>query len=468
MGEGSTRTARELLEELFRAAVVAADPREATLAALRRSPPSLPARVHVVAIGKAAEAMAASALAWLAEQGRAPSGGLVVGVNDAMRPPQERGDAPSARLVRLAGDHPVPGSRSRAAADALATVAARVHADDLVLVLLSGGTSALVGAPIAGVAPDELARCTARLLGSGAPIGVVNAVRKRFARWGAGRLAVALAPAAVHCLAVSDVAGDDPADIGSGPCVPDPLSATELLRLLHQRALTELLPPSCRAHLDAVRAGVAPETPKPDDPAFARVSVDVILDNAAARRGVLRRARELGVDAEERLPELEGEARVAGERVATEALQCARRQSLSRHRLLVWGGETTVTLPPDAPAGGRCQELALAAALALHQARLRTAWVPVTLLAAGTDGRDGPTDAAGAVVDADVVDALQRTGIDARRALADHDAHRALDRVGALLRTGATGTNVRDVVLALLEPMPSAGTPLAGSGLVHF
>jgi glycerate-2-kinase len=344
------------------------------------------------------------------------------------------------------GDHPEPGAGSRSAAEALARAAADAGPRDEAWVLLSGGTTSLLGAPIDGVSAADLATLYAVLLGSGLDISAINQIRKRFSRWGGGRLAAALAPARVRVFVVSDVIGDDLASIGSGPCVPDPARARDVRRALDSAGLSARVPPALLALLSDVEAGRAPETPKPHDPAFAKVETRLIASNRLALDAAAARAVALGLSAEIVQAPLAGEAASAGRELATTLLSYARASAGQPRRCVIWGGETTVTLGADPPGlGGRSQELALAAAEVLARAGDDR----VALLAAGTDGRDGPTDAAGAVVDGNTWEAVRRGGRDPARDLAAHDAYRALDAAGALLRPGLTGTNVMDVVIGL-------------------
>jgi len=298
----------------------------------------------------------------------------------------------------------------------------------------------------------------------------MNAIRKRIARWGAGRLAIALAgrgAARVRCLIVSDVLGDDPAFIASGPCVGDELTARDVLARIDDEGLDAFVPEPVRAWLHDVVWGRASETPRPDDPRLARVSCEVVLGNRAAILAVGDRAAELGLAPIKVVATpLDDDAAFTGERLVDELIRfreapplretetlvtrLSAERSLRRLACMVWGGETTVRLGAgSAPPGGRCQELALSAALALDEAGERGEGI--TLLAAGTDGRDGPTDAAGAVVDARSWSAIRAAGRDPERDLVEHDSHRALDAIGALLRVPPTGTNVGDVVIGLVE-----------------
>jgi hydroxypyruvate reductase len=313
-------------------------------------------------------------------------------------------------------------------------------------VLLSGGTTSLIGAPEPGITAAELASIYSLLLGSGLDITQMNQIRKRFSRWGAGKLARALAPARVRVYIVSDVIGDDLGSIGSGPCAPDPTTATEIRQLLEGAGLWRRIPESARALVLATEAGERAETPKPQDAVFRNVSPEVIASNRLAVEAAAARARELGLAARVADTQMAGEARSAGSRIVAALLeQCRLEAPARRPSCVIWGGETTVTLG-DGPTGlgGRCQELALAAAGALEGVG-----DGVTLLAAGTDGRDGPTDAAGAIVDGRTWRAITRAGRNPERDLAAHDAYHSLNAAGALLRPGLTGTNVMDVVIGV-------------------
>lgn len=422
---------RALALALYEAAVAAADPAQVVLeglAAHATTLETLATRPHwIIAVGKAAPAMAEAARAWCADERRPLAGGLVIGadpnVGDRVEP-----------MHHLAGDHPVPGPRSLAAAAALDRLTQRIAPDDVVLVLVSGGTSALIGAPIEGIRAVDLAALHALLLGAGVPIGRINAVRKRFSRWGAGRLAVALRHAQIIPILLADVPNEDPAMIGSGPVSPDPLTAAQIERVLREAGIATRLPLSIASTLGAMRADAARETPKPDDPAFSAVAEPVVRGNALALAGAAAAARERGWDVIAAPAPLHGDAASAGHLVA----HLARRAAPGT--VLLWGGETSVRLPEPHGLGGRCQQLALAAAEEFAESK-----VPVTLLAAGTDGRDGPTDAAGAIVD----EGTPLTPTTLRDALRRCDAHPVLAAAGALLPARVTGTNVMDLVVAI-------------------
>jgi hydroxypyruvate reductase len=429
---------RAFLEELYAAGVAAAAPGPALERALSNVVTAGP--VRLLALGKAALPMAEAAIAVLAGRGLEPAGGLIVSPTDAPSPD------PALRVVP--GDHPEPGGRSRVAARALAEETARTAPDDEVWVLLSGGATSLLGAPIDGVRPRDLTALYTLLLGSGLDIAAMNRIRKRFSRWGGGRLAAALAPAHVRVFIVSDVIADDLASIASGPCVPDPSRAAEVRAALDAAGLTPRVPPGLLALLDDVVTGRAAETPKPGDPVFERVETTLIVSNRLALEAIATRAARHEIAAEIAAEPLAGEAAVVGRDVAARLISYARGSDMQRPRCVIWGGETTVTLSSGASGlGGRSQELALAAARTL--AGDGEAAARVSLVAAGTDGRDGPTDAAGAFVDRGTWDAIRRAGRDPAHDLSTHDAYHALDAAGALLKPGLTGTNVMDVVIGL-------------------
>jgi glycerate 2-kinase len=434
---------RSLLADLYWAAVKAVAPGPALRVALEAEPSPPAQRVHLLALGKAASPMAAEAVAVLRRMGRRPAGGLLV-VPEATA-------CPDPSLPVVVGDHPVPGEGSFAASDRLAEAIQSVRAGDEVWVLLSGGASSLIAAPLPGISRRDLLELFRLLLGSGLDISAMNRVRKRFTRWGGGRLGTALAHSIVKNFTISDVINDDLASIGSGPCVADPTTAGELIEFLIQHEMWEPLSPALQAHLLGVRAGQAAETPKPGNPALERIATKIIASNRLAVEAACRQARLLGTSATIVNAALDGEAAVRGREIAdrlcsnhASAPGMTQGSGMYNHSLFVWGGETTVTLPADAGLGGRNQELALAAAKRLHDI------AGPMLLSAGTDGRDGPTDAAGAYADGSTWRRIREAGRDPDRDLARHDSHAALEAAGDLFRTGLTGTNVMDLVLGFV------------------
>jgi hydroxypyruvate reductase len=432
---------RALLSTLYEAAVAAVAPASLVSAALTDLDARHDQRFWVFGFGKAAPAMAQGAVAALRRSLYTMAGGVVVGA--------EPSKSPFSTIRSTQGDHPLPGAGSFAAAQLIGDAVSAVRGDDAAVVLVSGGTTSLVAAPVRGAEQRDIERLFVQLMDAGLEIGVMNAVRKRFLRWGAGRLAVALAPARTRVLLLSDVPGDAPADIGSGPCAPDEWRARDLVAILEDARLLDELPGSLREYLSSVFRGLSPDTPKAGHPAFAHVSTRVVGSNTLALDGALSRAKHLGVPAERGTFALSGEASACGERIALVLLE---RASSGRTGCVMWGGETTVQLRDASVAqgtGGRCQELALAAGRTLASAG--DAARRVTLLAAGTDGRDGPTDAAGAFADAALWQRITDAGVDPGAALARHRSFAALDAGGALLRRGPTGTNVMDVVIAVVE-----------------
>ena len=419
--------------DIYRAAIDAVEPASAVHRALAFTTVPEGARVFLIALGKAAPAMARAAVEHLRSTGEEPAGGIVIAHTESERP--------HPRVEALVGDHPVPGARSAEAADRVGDLVRQVAPTDVVWVLLSGGTSSLIGAPVATLTTRELGALNELLLGAGLAIGEINLIRKRVSRWAAGRLAAALEPATVRVFAISDVPDDDVTAIGSGPLAPDPTRPEDIAAMLHRAGLWTRLPPAVRdlfGRDDVVR------TPGAGSPVFRHVTTTVIASNGTAVRAALARAKELGYRADQAGTPLETEAALAGQSLARELLDVAH----GGRWCLVRGGEPVVTLSgsPNGQ-GGRAQELALSAARRLAGAQDTPR--ALALLAAGTDGRDGPTDAAGAIVTPDTWDAVVRAGRDPERDLAAHDAYHALDAAGALLRTGPTGTNVMDVVILL-------------------
>ena len=372
----------------------------------------------------------------LSERRRRLGGGIIVGPT--------AGNSLNSALEYHQGEHPEPGTGSLKAADALGRTAVQVPDDAEVWVLLSGGTSSLIAAPEPGITPAELATLYRLLLHSGLDIRAMNTIRKRFSRWGGGKLARVLSPAQVRVYAVSDVIGDDLSAIGSGPCTPDPATALEVRLLLERAGLWRRVPASIRRLVIASEDGSMPETPKPGDPLFARVTTEVVASNRLALDAAARRAVDSGLSATVMDAPIAGEAAAVGAELADKLLRAQASGDSSRPSCIIWGGETTVTLGDGPGSGGRCQELALAAARVLDGGPEGMA-----LLAAGTDGRDGPTDAAGAIVDGGTWSSIKAGGRDPAYDLATHNAYPALEAAGALLRTGHTGTNVMDLIVGL-------------------
>lgn len=426
------------MTSFYDAAVAAADPGAATARAVDALKIDRGQRIWLFAFGRAAHPMAAAAATSLLRSLHSIVGGLVVAPEIAA--------SPYPTVIAMKGDHPVPGRNSFAAAAKIAEITPGRRGTDSAIVLLSGGASSLIGAPLRGMNDADLSLLYELLLGSGLDIASMNVVRKRFSRWGAGRLALALAPAATHCLVVSDVQDDDLSVIGSGPCSPDAANVEDVTNILKRANLLARIPQTHRDYLNGVARGTIPDTPTRNHPAFAHVTSRVVASNRVALDAACAAARDAGLEAEAGSSRLSGDAARAGESIARHLL--AARAAGVRGRCHVWAGETTVaTGGASHTAGGRCQELALAAARVLAAAGENGEGVAI--LAAGTDGRDGATDAAGAIVDGGTWAAISEHG-DAAQMLATHQSNAALRFAHALLPRRATGTNVNDLVLGLV------------------
>ncbi len=418
--------ARAELEALFAAALAAVDVRRAVREAAATLPTDRP--WVVIAIGKAAAAMAGALEGVAGPRLRA---GLVV--------TKHGHGLPLATLAVREAGHPVPDRGSLDAGAAVLACARASRPEDLLVVLLSGGASALAVAPRPGLTLDDLARTGQLLLGCGASIDEMNAVRKHLSGLAGGGLAREARAGRVVLLAVSDVPGDRLDVIGSGPCCGDPTRFRDALDVVERHAIGAELPRAVVGLLRAGAEGRLPETLAPGAPELDRVESRILLRNADALAGAAREARARGLAVREAPSRLAGEARALAAALVEEARTFAH-TCRARSAVLVAGGETTVRLRGSGT-GGRNQELALAAALALDGSE------DVSVLAAGTDGTDGPTDAAGAFADGATRARAAARGADAVAALAENDAYHFFAREGGLLRTGPTHTNVMDVAL---------------------
>jgi len=437
MGQSGRAAARAVWE----AALAAGDVDPIVRGALRRYGTTITAgplaldlrrvrRVVVLGAGKASAAMARVLEDILGDR---IAGGLVV-VKDGYRRPT--------KTIRIAeASHPVPDERGRAAAGELLRLAESAGADDLVIFLVSGGGSALLPAPVPPITLAEKREITRLLLGAGADIGELNCVRKHLSLLKGGQLARAAAPAQILTLALSDVIGNPVDVIGSGPTAPDPSTFAQALEILDRFRLRERAPRSVVERLEAGARGEVPETPKPDDPLFARVTNVVIGDNALVVEAARARATELGYEPVVLTRSLSGEARDTAREFV------ARGRALTAPACLIAGGETTVTVRGGG-AGGRCQEFALAAAIELAGSG------NLTVLAAGTDGTDGPTDAAGAIADGGTVSRAAALRLDAQSFLEANDSYSFFGELRDLVVTGPTATNLLDVYLLVADPLP--------------
>jgi glycerate 2-kinase len=464
---------RAIATELQQAALAAVEPAAAVRRHVRREGDTLIVagrrydlsgyeRVFVIGGGKAAVPMASAVADILGE--RLTEGVLVTKYGHARYP------VPGIQI--LEAGHPVPDQNAVRGAQALVDLARRAGERDLVICLISGGGSALLTLPVPGLTLADLQALTDALLHVGATINEMNTVRKHWSRIKGGNLARLVAPATLVTLVLSDVVGDPLDVIASGPTVPDTTSVADAQAVLARYGIQSLDARSIEAELvlgvsrsamsaDARSmpasplagrdvAGILRETPKPGDPAFGRVQHVVVGSNRLAACAAVERARELGFNALLLSTYVEGEAReVARVAAALAKGACAHGDPLPPPACLVWGGETTVTVRGQGK-GGRNQELALAAALALE------GWPGVLVMALATDGTDGPTDGAGAVVTGQTVARARAMGLDPWSALEDNDSYPFFDALGDLLRTGPTGTNVNDLLFVLIGETPNA------------
>jgi hydroxypyruvate reductase len=349
------------------------------------------------------------------------------------------------RRIRLNEcSHPVPDDAGVRGATEIGQMAADATGDDLVVCLISGGASALLPLPAPGISLEEKQAVTGLLLACGADIHEINTVRKHISAIKGGRLAALAFPATVLSLILSDVVGDDLDVIGSGLTAPDRTTSADAIAVIAKYNLLDRIPPAIRGHL----LSPASETPKPSDPAFERTHNLIIGSNGIALDAAAREAKALGYRTMILSSSIAGETRdVAGVHAAIAREIAARGRPVQTPACILSGGETTVTIRGNGK-GGRNQEFALAAAPGI-------AGLPRTLIfSAGTDGTDGPTDAAGAVCDGDTIHRASKHHLDDRAHLADNDSYTFFDSLGDLIRTGPTGTNVMDIRIILAGKAP--------------
>ncbi|MCX6100023.1 MAG: DUF4147 domain-containing protein [Candidatus Bipolaricaulota bacterium] len=350
--------------------------------------------------------------------------------------------APTTRVQVVEGGHPLPDQNSVAGAGALRALAKTVRDGDLVLCAFSGGGSSLLSLPSPGIELADLRALNEMLLRSGAPISVLNVVRRHVAPLLGGGLARLLAPAQVVTLLLSDVVGDSIETIASGPTVPDPTTFEDAREALSHLELWEQIPQSIRDRITLGLGGRAQETLKAGDPAFARAETHILGNNWTAVAAALKEGERLGLSARALDEPVIGEANLAGERLARIALDLG---GGSERSVIVAGGETTVTVRGSGK-GGRNQEVALAAALKLEGA------TNLTVAVLATDGTDGPTEACGGVVDGETTPRARAAGMDPAEALAKNDSYSLLSATGDLLFTGPTRTNVADLFFIFHDP----------------
>jgi glycerate 2-kinase len=418
---------RQLLRDMFEAAIAAASPDKVVPANL---PPPPAGRTVVVGAGKAAASMARAVEAhWPADK---PLSGLVV-------TRYGHGVDPLERIEVVEAAHPVPDAAGHKAASSILDLAKGLGPDDLLLCLISGGGSALLSLPAPGITLDDKQALNKALLKSGANIHQMNCVRKHLSAIKGGRLAVAAAPAKIVSLIISDVPGDDPSVIASGPTTPDATTLADAKAVLRRYGIVP--PPSVQALLDDGKS----ETPKPGDPAFARSETRIIAAPQASLMAAAEVASQVGYRPLILGDALEGEAKEVGKVLAGIALQVAvHGQPAAPPCVLISGGETTVTVA-GAGRGGRNVEFLLSMAVELDGRP------GIFAIAGDTDGVDGAVEVAGAIVTPDSLARARKLGLNARASLADNDGHGFFGALGDQVVTGPTLTNVNDFRAVLIN-----------------
>lgn len=339
--------------------------------------------------------------------------------------------------------HPVPDENGVRATEGVINLLKDADEKSLVLCLISGGGSALLVSPHKGINLPEKQRMTELLLRAGADISEMNTVRKHISRVKGGRLAQIAYPAEIISLMISDVIGDKLDVIASGPTAPDTSTYQEAIDVIHKFDVMAKTPKNVLDVLNKGKEGVIVETPKEHDPIFKNVQNIIICGNKKAIEAAQNKSRKSGVEAEIISSEITGEARDVGKWLAQKAKE-TKEQKREGTRCLISGGETTVTVKGEGK-GGRNTELALGFALEIEGIN------GITLLSAGTDGTDGPTDAAGAIVDGQTIVKAKNLNLDAREFLDNNDSYTFFKQIDSLLITGPTGTNVMDVQIILIE-----------------
>lgn len=434
------------MRAILQAALDAADPYEAVRCALSLKSRVLLAagrtydlrrirRVTVVGSGKAAVPMVRAVAEVL--RGRLDSAFVVT---------SETAKAGlKSRVQVVQAGHPVPDRRGLWAAQRMLEIASSLGSEELLIVLLSGGASSLLPLPDEGLTLTDKQRVTRLLLRSGTTIAELNAVRKHLSAIKGGRLAAATR-AQVLTLILSDVGGDDLGVIGSGPTAPDQTTFLDAVRIIRRYGLWNRLPTPVRIHLVEGLAGWRPETPKPRSRVFRRVQHVVVGNNRLALEAAAKAARAAGYESVLIEEFVTGEASLVGRWMGELGKNLASRTALPGSVCVLAGGELTVTVRGSGK-GGRAQEFALAAALAMQGT------AGVWAVGVGTDGRDGPTDVAGAVVDGDTVSYGRKKRLDAAAYLKRNDSYTFFKKVGGHIRTGPTGTNVNDLYMLLVHPL---------------
>ncbi len=439
---------RKIIDDLISCALRSADPVEAVRDNLSISGDGLFVedreydlrkikRIKVVGAGKAASPMARAVGDVLLDR---VDGGLII-----VKHGHDSPDSDLSPIESVFAGHPIPEAGGVRATERIMTLAGDLGREDLLVTVISGGCSALLVSPAAGISLEDKRAVVRAALDSGASIHQINTVRKHLSSIKGGRLAQLAFPARTISLILSDVVGDAPDTIGSGPTAPDPTTFIEAMRVLTDFDLASSVPRPIIERLKRGAAGDHGETPTEDDPCFRNVQNIVIRSGRHAAKAAAEAAFRHGFNAVIVEPPLEGSARDAGAMIASMARAVIDSgRPARRPACLVFFGETTVNVIGDGR-GGRNQELALAAAIDIDGLQ------GVTIATLATDGQDGPTDAAGAIVDSRTIQRARKLGMDPDRYLANNDSYAFFDALDGLIRTGNTLTNVADLAFLLID-----------------
>ena len=431
---------RDQITELFHAALHAADPYEAvrhhTGKILSVYEEEGFQRLVVIGLGKAASPMLKATMDDLGE--RVKEGIIITKYGHADQTYESD-------IIRVyEAGHPLPDENGVRGTEEVINLLKEADRNTLVLCLISGGGSALLVSPYGGITLQEKQKATELLLKAGADIFELNAVRKHISEVKGGRLAEIAYPAWVISLILSDVIGDRLDVIASGPTAPDKTSYRDALRIIERYRLRDAMPWSIMDTLAGGIRGLVPETPKESSPVFQRVENIIVGSNKKAIAAARERAVTLGFETSVVSTEIQGEARFIGKWLAKKAMELKASRLSDDKICLISGGETTVTVKGNGK-GGRNMELALSFAMEIEGTS------GITFLSAGTDGTDGPTDAAGAVVDGETVPKARSLGMSPEEYLENNDSYHFFEKAGGLFITGPTGTNVMDIQITFLN-----------------
>lgn len=400
-------------------------------------------KIRVIAFGKAACKMAEAANDVIPNHRLAAKPIAITNYENA----ENQKKSTLNKIEVIGASHPLPDKVGEAAAEKVIKQLKNTSTDELVLVLISGGGSALIPYPANGISLDDKIVTTKQLLASGATINQINCVRKHLSRLKGGRLAQLIAPADLHTLILSDVMGDDLDAIASGPTVADNTSFADAIKILKDYQVWNTIPETVKQLLDKGIQGIIPETPKSNDIAFKNTSHTIVASNSISLKAITGKAEQLAYKSTIYSEALFGEASEVAEQLVLFSKQLIKK-GLKQPTAILAGGETTVTLSGTG-SGGRNQEMALAFAIAAEKHQLKGKWV---FLSAGTDGRDGPTDAAGGLVDPDTLKRITKARANPINRLNNNDSYAALKKSQDLVIIGATGTNVADLQILLIQP----------------